>query len=159
MIQLLDKISAKLHLNQSSIDIAYCEYKKNPEKIQKILNRPNKKLHHTSFLFPENVLIYSIYTALKKDSCPRSIKEVCSIAGLPKGRNILKLDAFLEKNRDEETPPTRVKPIDAKDIILTHYTCITDFSFEDVKQMNHRINTLGQINFAPSTTAAGVVYL
>ena len=66
---------------------------------------------------------------------------------------------FLRKNRDEETPPTRVKPIDAKDIILTHYTCITDFSFEDVKQMNHRINTLGQINFAPSTTAAGVVYL
>ena len=52
-----------------------------------------------------------------------------------------------------------VKPITAKDIILTHYTCITDFSFEDVKQMNHKINTLGQINFSPSTTAAGVVYL
>ena len=78
---MLEKISDKLHLNQSSIDIAYCEYKKNTEKIQKILNRPNKKLHHTSFLFPENVLIYSIYTALKKDSCPHSIKEVCSTGG------------------------------------------------------------------------------
>ena len=78
---------------------------------------------------------------------------------MPKGRNILKLDVFLEKNRDEETPPTRVKPIDAKDIILTHYTCIIDFSFEDVKQMNHRINTLEKNSFSPTTTAAGVVYL
>ena len=52
-----------------------------------------------------------------------------------------------------------MKPINAKDIILTYYTCITDFSFEDIKQMNHKINTLGQVNFSPSTTAAGVVYL
>ena len=28
MIQLLEKVSAKLHLHQSSIDIAHCEYKK-----------------------------------------------------------------------------------------------------------------------------------
>ena len=42
VIHLLEEISAKLHLNQSSIDIAYCKYKKNTEKIQKILNRPNK---------------------------------------------------------------------------------------------------------------------
>ena len=68
------------------------------------------------------------------------------IAGSPKGKNILKLDAFLEKNRDEETPPTRVKPITAKDIILTHYPYITGFSFDDVKQIFHKLNNLGQIN-------------
>ena len=77
VIQLLEKISAKLHLHQSSID-AYCEYNKNTKKIEKSLNRPNKK---PSLLSPENVLIYSIYTALKKDFCPWSIKEICNIAG------------------------------------------------------------------------------
>ena len=157
--QLLEKISDKLHLHQSSIDIAYCEYIKNTMKIEKILNHPNKKQYHTSFLSHENVLIYSIYTALKKDFCPRSIKEICNIAGVLKPRNILKIDTFLEKSRDEDTSPTRLKPITAKDIMLTHYPYITDFSSDDVKQMFHRLNTLGQINFSPSTTAAGVVYL
>jgi transcription initiation factor TFIIIB Brf1 subunit/transcription initiation factor TFIIB len=151
-IKLLEKISAKLHLHKSSIDIAYHEYYKNRKKIDKSLTR--KPL----FLSPENVLIYSIYTALKKDSCPRSIKEICNIAVL-KDRSILKIGTFLEKIRDEDTPSTRLKPINAKDIILTHYQYITDLSFEDVKQMFHKLNTLGPISFTPSTTAAGVVYL
>ena len=90
---MLEKISDKLHLNQSSIDLAYWEYKKNTKKIEKMLNYPNKK----PFLSPEIILIFSIYTALKKDSCPRSIKEVCNISGLPKCTKVLKLAAFLEK--------------------------------------------------------------
>ena len=157
VIQLLEKVSAKLHLHQSSIDIAHCEYKKqNKKKIEKSLNYPNKK---PSLLSPENVLIYSIYTALKKDSCPRSIKEICNIAGVLKHKSILKIGTFLEKSRDEDTPPTRLKPITAKDIILTHYPYITCLSFDDVKQIFHKLNNLGQINFTPSTTAAGLVYL
>ena len=156
VIQLLEKISAKLHLHQSSIDIAYCEYNKNTNKIQKSLNHPNKK---PSFLSPENVLIYSIYTALKKDFCPRSIKEICNIAGWLKHKNILKIGTFLEKSRDKNTPPTRLKPITAKDIILTHYPYITGFSFDDVKQIFHKLNNLGPIKFTPLTTAAGIVYL
>ena len=156
VIQLLEKISAKLHLHQSSIDIAHCEYKKNKKKIEKSLNYPNKK---PSLLSPENVLIYSIYTALKKDSCPQSIKEICNIAGVLKHKSILKIGTFFKKSRDEDTPPTRLKPITAKDIILTHYPYITDLSFDDVKQIFHKLNNLGQINFTPSTTAAGMVYL
>ena len=157
VIQLLEKISAKLHLHQSSIDIAYFEYKKNTKKIEKSLNhRPNKK---PSLLSHENVLIYSIYTALKKDSCPRSIKEICNIAGGLKPKNILQIGTFLEKSRDKHTPPTRLKPITAKDIILTHYPYITGLSFDDVKQIFHKLNNLEPINFTPSTTAAGIVYL
>ena len=116
--QLLEKISDKLHLNRSSIDLAYWEYKKNTKKIQKILNYPNKK----PFLSPEIILIFSIYTALKKDSCPRSIKEVCNISGLPECTKVLKLAAFLEKNKGDDTPSIRLRPMDAKDVILTHYT-------------------------------------
>ena len=153
--QLLEKISDKLHLNQSSIDLAYWEYKKNTKKIEKILNYPNKK----PFLSPEIILIFSIYTALKKDSCPRSIKEVCNISGLPECTKVLKLAAFLEKNKGDDTPSIRLRPMNAKDVILTHYTYIEDFSFEDVRQMNHIINTLEKNTFSPTTTAAGVVYL
>ena len=155
-IQLLEKISAKLHLHQSSIDIAHCEYNKNTNKIENTLNHPHKK---PSLLSPENVLIYSIYTALKKDSCPRSIKEICNIAGGLKPIEILKIGTFLEKSRDEDTPPESLKPLTAKDIILTHYPYITDFTFDDVKQIFHKLNKLKQISFTPSTTAAGMVYL
>ena len=95
VIELLEKISDKLHLNRSSIDLAYYEYKKNTKKIQKILNYSNKKLHYTSFLSPEITLIFSIYTALKKDLCPRSIKDVCSVSGLSECTNVFKLSAFL----------------------------------------------------------------
>lgn len=157
--ELLEKISDKLHLSRSSIDLAYCEYGKNMKKIQEILNHQNKKPHYTSFLSPEIILIFSIYTALKKDSCPRSIKKVCNIAGLPECTNVLKLAAFLEKNKGENTHSVRLRPIDAKDLIMSHYTFIEDFNFEDVKQMNHKINTLEKNTFSPDTTAAGVVYL
>ena len=105
--QLLEKISDKLHLNRSSIDLAYWEYKKSTKKIQKILNYPNKK----PFLSPEIILIFSIYTALKKDSCPRSIKEVCNISGLPECTKVLKLAAFLEKNKGDDTPSIRLRPM------------------------------------------------
>ena len=155
MIQLLDKISAKLHLNQSSIDLAYWEYKKNTKKIEKILNYPNKK----PFLSPEIILIFSIYTALKKDSCPRSIKEVCNISGLPECTKVLKLAAFLEKNKGDDTPSIRLRPMDAKDVLLTHYMYIEDFSFEDVRRIDDIINTLEKNTFSPQTTAAGAVYL
>ena len=50
-------ITAKLHLHQSSIDIAHCSYNKNTNKIENTLNHPHKK---PSLLSPENVLIYSI---------------------------------------------------------------------------------------------------
>ena len=153
--QLLEKISDKLHLNQSSIDLAYWEYKKNTKKIEKILNYPNKK----PFLSPEIILIFSIYTALKKHSCPRSIKEVCNISGLPECTKVLKLGAFLEKNKGDDTPSIRLRPMDAKDVLLTHYMYIEGFSYEDVKQMINRINTLEKNTFSPTTTAAGVVYL
>lgn len=159
VIELLEKISDKLHLNRSSIDLAYYEYKKNTKKIQKILNYSNKKLHYTSFLSPEITLIFSIYTALKKDLCPRSIKDVCSVSGLSECTNVFKLSAFLEKNKGDDTPSVRLRPLSAKDILLTHYLYIEDFAYEDVKRINDKIDALEKNNFSPTTTAAGAVYL
>ena len=159
VIELLEKISDKLHLNRSSIDLAYYEYKKNTKKIQKILNYSNKKPHYTSFLSPEIILIFSIYTALKKDFCPRSIKDVCSASGLSECTNVLKLSAFFEKNKGDDTPSVRLRPLSAKDILLTHYLYIEDFTYEDVKQINHKINALEKNTFSSTTTAAGAVYL
>ena len=157
VIELLEKISDKLHLNRSSIDLAYYEYKKNTKKIQKILNYSNKK--HTSFLSPEIVLIFSIYTALKKDLCPRSIKDVCSASGLSEYTNVLKLSAFFEKNKGEDTTSVRLQPLNAKDVLLTNYLYLEDFTYEDVKQIVHKIDALKKNNFSPTTTAAGAVYL
>ena len=155
-IKLLEKISAKLHLHKSSIDKAYDEYYINREKIDKSLNHQSKK---PFFLSRENVLIYSIYTSLKQDLCPRSIKEICNIAGVQNTKSILKIGTFLEKSRGADSTPTRLKPITARDIILTHYTYITGLTFDDVKQISHRLIGLGRINFTPLTTAAGAVYL
>jgi transcription initiation factor TFIIIB Brf1 subunit/transcription initiation factor TFIIB len=157
--ELLEKISDKLHLSQSSVDIAYIEYKKITKKIQKILSYPNKKPHPTSILSPEIVLMLSIYTALKKDFCPRSIDFLCNIAGLQESANVFKLAAFLEKNKDDDTNSTRLQPLKAKDLLLTHYTCIDNFSFEDVNRMNDIIEALKKNTFTPHTTAAGAVYL
>ena len=159
VIELLEKISDKLHLKRSSIDLAYYEYKKNTKKIQKILNYPNKKKYYKSFLSPEITLIFSIYTALKKGFCPRSIKDVCSASGLSEYTNVLKLSAFFEKNKGEDTPSVRLQPLNAKDVLLTNYLYLEDFTYEDVKQIVHKIDALKKNNFSPTATAAGAVYL
>ena len=156
--ELLDKISDKLHLNRSSIDLAYYEYKKNTKKIQKILNYPNKKHHYKSFLSPENILTFSIYTALSKGFCPRSIRDVCIASGLSES-NVLKLSAFFEKNKGEDTPSVRLEPLSAKDVLLTNYLYLGDFTYEDVKQTVKKIDALEKNNFSPTATAAGATYL
>ena len=119
--QLLEKISDKLHLSRSSIDLAYIEYEKNTKKIQKILNYPNKKQHYKAFLSPKITLIFSIYTALSKGFCPRSIKDVCTASGLSECTNVLKLSAFFEKNKGDDTPSVRLQPLSAKNVLLTKY--------------------------------------
>ena len=159
VIELLEKISDNLHLNRSSIDLAYYEYKKNKKKIQKILNYPNKKQHYKAFLSPKITLIFSIYTALSKGFCPRSIKDVCIASGLSECTNVLKLSAFFEKNKGDDTPSVRLQPLSAKDVLLTKYLYLGDFTYEDVKQSVNKIDALKKNNFSPTATAAGAAYL
>ena len=159
VIELLEKISDNLHLNRSSIDLAYYEYKKNKKKIQKILNYPNKKQHYKAFLSPKITLIFSIYTALSKGFCPRSIKDVCIASGLSECTNVLKLSAFFEKNKGDDTPSVRLQPLSAKDVLLTKYLYLGDFTYEDVKQIVNKIDALKKNNFSPTATAAGAAYL
>ena len=158
VIELLEKISDKLHLNRSSIDLAYYEYKENTKKIQKILNYPNKKQPYKSFLSPKNTLIFSIYTALSKGFCPRSIWDVCAASGLSECTNVLKLSAFFEKNKGDDTPSVRFEPLSAKDVLLTHYLYL-GFTYEDVKKIVHKIDDLKKNNFTSTATAAGALYL
>ena len=73
--------------------------------------------------------------------------------------NILKIEKCLELNRNRIKPTQRVKPITEKDIILTHYPYLENFVFEDVKEIFHRLNCIEPINFSPSTTSAGAVYM
>ena len=158
MKEVLKKIGYKLHLSESSINNSYKKYCTIKKKVEKILTSncfiKNKRL----LLSNENILGYSLYKSLKEESCPRSINEICFFSGISK-YNILQIDKCLEINRDKIRPIQRVKPITAKDIILTHYPYIENLVFDDVKQIFHRLNCIGPINFAPTTTSAGAMYL
>ena len=72
--------------------------KKTKKNLKEILKIPGKYSNKIRLLLScENILIYSIYTALRKDSCPRSIKEICNIAGGLKPLNVHQIESFLEK--------------------------------------------------------------
>ena len=152
--ELLEKIADKLHISPTSVNNAYTEYQKNVQKIA-ALSSSKKKLVHSY----ENILVFSIYVTLKKDSCPRSIKELCYFSGGLKPLNVLQVGTFLEKSRNKRTPPQRLKPVTAKDIILTHYPYIEGLTFDDNKQIFHRLNCIEPVNFTPVTTAASLVYM
>lgn len=159
IMEVLKKISDKLHLYESCVNHSFKKFNTIRERVRKILEaNPNAKRKRL-LLSNENVLVYSIYISLKEQSCPRSIKEICHFSGISKPINILKIEKFLELNRNIIKPIKRAKPITAKDIILTHFPYIEDLLFEDVKQIFHRLNGIQQINFSPSTTSAGAVYL
>lgn len=159
VIKVLQKIGDKLHLCDSSIYNSYKKYCTIKKKVKTILSSNSHAKNKRLLLSNENILGYSIYNSLKEESCPRSIKEICFFAGIVKPLNILKIEKCLESNRKDIKPMKRVKPITAKDIILTHYPYIENLNFEDVKQIFHRINCIEPINFSPSTTSAGAVYM
>ena len=71
----------------------------------------------------------------------------------------MQIGKFIGANRGKDTPSKRLKPLTAKDVILTHYPYIEGLSFDDVKQIFHKLNCIEPISFTPTTTAAGIVYL
>ena len=73
--------------------------------------------------------------------------------------NVLKLSAFFEKNKGDDTPSVRLQPLSAKDVLLTKYLYLGDFTYEDVKQIVNKIDALKKNNFSPTATAAGAAYL
>ena len=156
---LLNKIGDRLNMSQSTIDNSFARYMKTKELIQNTISCLPYTKNKRVILSNEIVLVYSIYVTLKNDCCPRSIKEICHCSGSIKPLDILKVERFLEINRKSTTPATRLKPITAKDIILTHYPYLDGFTFDDVRQLNHKINGIQCNNFSPLTTAAGSVYL
>ena len=157
--ELLVKIGEKLHLNQSSIDNSYKNYKKSLKKLKRISDLKQNSKKKRLLMSYENILAYAIYVTLKEASIPRSIKEICFFSGGLKCRNVLQIGKFIEANRDKDTPSKRLKPLTAKDVILTHYPYIEGLSFDDVKQIFHKLNCIGPISFTPTTTAAGIIYL
>ena len=159
VIEVLRKIGDKLHLPQSCINNSYTRYCIIKEKVKKILSANPRAKNKRSLLSNENILGYSLYNLLKEESCARSIKEICYYLGIKKSLSILKIEKYLELNRNRIKPVQRVKPITARDIILTNYLYLENFVFEDVKEIFHRLNCIEPINFSPATTSAGAVYL
>lgn len=159
VIELLRKIGDRLHLCESTIDNSYRKYLELKKKVKKVLLLQHHAKHKRLLLSNENILGYSIYNSLKEESSPRSIKEICYFSGISKPLNILQIEKCLESNRNMIEPIRRLKPITAKDIILTHYPYIENLAFEDVKQIFHRLNCIEQITFSPATTSAGAIYL
>ena len=158
-IDYLYKVGDRLHLCQSTIDNAWDKYLKTKAKMQKILSLRNGQKNRRTLLDDKNLLVYSLYNTLKQEACPRSIREICCLAG-GHLHSIHMIEKFFDmKAKDVDDVGPRLKPISAKDIILTHYTYIDEFTFEDVKQINHLLNIILPCNFSPLTTAAGIVYL
>ena len=157
--ELLNKIGDRLNMCQSTINNAHARYMNTKKLVKSILSHSPHIKNKRAILSSENILLYSVYATLKNDCCPRSIKEVCHFSESVKPIDILKVERFIEINRKSTTPAVRLKPISAKDIILTHYLYINGFTFDDVRQINHRINCIQCMNFSPVTIAAGSVYL
>ena len=74
-------------------------------------------------------------------------------------QTFLNFPLFLKKNKGDDTPSVRLQPLSAKDVLLTKYLYLGDFTYEDVKQIVHKIDALKKKNFSPTATAAGAVYL
>lgn len=158
-IDYLHKVGDRLNLCQSTIDNAWNKYLKTKSKMQRLLSLKKCQKNRRTLLDDKNLLVYSLYITLKQEACPRSIREICWHAG-GHLHSIHLIEKFIDmKAKDVGEVVQRLKPISAKDIILTHYTYIHEFTFEDVKQINHLLNSILPCNFSPLTTAAGIVYL
>ena len=161
VLELLEKICDQLNLSQSTIDKIHEKFSKVKDEIENIIYSKEEKAfkRKRSLLSKTNILVYSIYVTLKQDQCPRPLKEVCFFSKCAYPNDVIQIEKFLEKNSKSELSQTRFQPVTARDIILTHYPYIDNFSFEDVKQIFHKLNCIQPTNFSSSTSAAGIVYL
>lgn len=158
-IDYLHKVGDRLNLCQSTIDNSWNKYLKTKTKMQRLLSLKKSQKNRRILLDNKNLLVYSLYNTLKLEACPRSIREICWHTG-GHLHSIHLIEKFLDmKANDGGEVKPRLKPISAKDIILSHYTYIDEFTFEDVKQINHLLNSILPCNFSPLSTAAGIVYL
>ena len=157
----LNKVGDGLHLCQSTINNAFDNYLKTKAKMQKLMNFRHQKKNKRLLQDDKNLLVYSLYNTLKEESCPRPIKELCWYAGSVPHANIYMIEKFFHTHsKHEDIPTPRLKPISAKDIIYSHYPYIDNFTFEDVKQVQHHLNEiLPSCNFSALVTAAGIVFL
>ena len=57
-------------------------------------------------------------------------------------QTFLNFPLFLKKNKGDDTPSVRLQPLSAKDVLLTKYLYLGDFTYEDVKQIVHKIDAL-----------------
>ena len=160
-LELLEKICDQLNLSQSTIDKIHEKFSKVKDEIETIIYSKEEQAfkRKRSLLSKTNILVYSIYVTLKQDQCPRPLKEVCFFSKCAYPNDVIQIEKFLEKNSKSELSQTRFQPVTARDIILTHYPYLENFVFEDVKEIFHRLNCIEPINFSPTTTAAGAVYL
>ena len=163
IISILQKIGDKLHLYESSMNNCLMEFFRIKSKMTQMLHEhfagPQK--NRRQLLSNKNLLVYSIYTTLKFEECPRSLKEICYYAGGIPFNAIHQIEKFFcsQDKHNSLLTTKRLKPISAKDLILSHYTYLDMICFDDVNQILKLLDIIKPNSFSPSTTAAGLVYL
>ena len=108
------------------------------------------KLQKRNKKFDENlVAAYCIYSSLKQEDCPRSMKTLSYHTGFS-----TKLIWSVERYFSE-----RNQPLTAAAILSTYYTYL-DFDYSDLQKMKKMIksNSIDK-DFAPSTVAGAIFYL
>ena len=157
--ELLNKIGECLHMCKSSIQNASKKYQDTKSLIKEIISTLGTTKNKRSLLLDENLAAYSIYTCLKEEGCPRSIREICYFGNV-KPSSVFQIEKFIQANKKPGDYNSRLPSITPKDIILTHYLYIDGMTFQDTIQIIHRLNCMQERNtFTPLTTAAGAVYL
>ena len=163
VVSILQKIGDRLHLYESTMNNCLMEFYRVKSKMTQMMQEnfavPQK--NKRQLLSDKNLLVYSIYTTLKFEECPRTLKEICYYAGEIPFNAIHQIGKFFcSSNKPNFLLKTkRLKPISAKDLILSHYTYLDIICFDDVNQILKLLDNIKPNSFSPSTTAAGMVYL
>ena len=108
------------------------------------------KLENGNKKFENNLLAtYCIYSVLKQENCPRSMKTLSYHTGFS-----TKLIWSVERYFEE-----RNKPLTPQDILTTYYTYL-DFEYSDLLEMIKMLESItDEKDFAPLSIAGGTIYL
>ena len=151
------KIGDRLNLPDSSIENAILKFKKLRKKVDAIKYDWPKKAPKRKLFSNKNLVIYSLYTTLKKDSFPRPLKEICTVADIYDLGEIWKLEKYFTQL--DTRIPEETKTLTAKDLIHCYYTYL-DLDFQDINFILRMLESLPSDNsFTPTTTAASLMYI
>ena len=157
IISFTQKIADRLNLPDASIENAFLKFQKLRKQVDDIKYDWPKKAPKRKLFSNKNLVIYSLYTTLKKDSFPRPLKEICTVADIYDLGEIWKLEKYFTQL--DTRIPEETKTLTAKDLIHCYYTYL-DLDFQDINFILRMLESLPSDNsFTPTTTAASLMYI